>query len=202
MKIAVASLKGGSGKTTLAVNIAAALNAVLLDCDLQQNAVEWNAIKAVSLPLDEQMDVKQWSSKVESIRSRYVVIDTPPNFNQTTQAALLTSDIVLIPCCASGNDIRSAAKTIGLIRTVQAKRNGKPHIMVIPSKVDRRTSAGRALAEDLKGFGVEVGPSIGLRTAFADCINFESWIGAYAPESLGHNEILELVKRIKKHEKK
>lgn len=193
MIITVCNLKGGVGKTCIAVNLAAALGAVLVDSDFQASASEWNAVKTLFLPLEEEKYSKEWIARVKRI-SPPVVIDTPPHIGFATQAALLISDIALIPLGASMSDFRATQKVIDLLKHAQGLRSGKPEALLIPSRIDRRTASGREIEEALKVFGLPVGPVICLRSAFADSTAAGVWVGEYAPGSKAHEEILKLVK--------
>jgi chromosome partitioning protein len=79
---------------------------------------------------------------------------------------------------------------LALVREARGIRSGGlPRALMIPSKVDRRTSAGREIEAALHEFGEPVGPAVGLRSAFADAATARTWVGELAPRSTGHQEI-------------
>ncbi len=83
------------------------------------------------------------------------------------------------------------------MREVRDERgDGRPHILLVPNRVDRRTTSGRDLPAALKDLGEPVGPAVGARTAFSDAFNVGQWVGAYAPHSRAHQDIVGLVKRV------
>jgi chromosome partitioning protein len=200
MIIAIANLKGGVGKTTIAVNICAALDGLLIDADIQGTATEWEAVPTHHWPIETLNDAKEWMKNVKKLNNPYTIIDCPPQIGATTNASFLLCDLALIPCGASAADIRASAKVLSLLKEAQKLRQGPPKVLLIPSKRDSRTASGRELEEVLRGFNEMVGPSIGLRTDFADSIGSGTWIGEYAPKSKAHDEILSLVDIIKKNE--
>ena len=114
------------------------------------------------------------------------------------------ADLVVVPCGASAADISATAKTLDLVRRAREVRGGPPAALLVPCRIDWRTSAGRAIEVALGEFGEPVGPVIGQRAAFADALGAGEWIGTYAPRSLGLAEIAALaatVERMIRHGK-
>lgn len=200
MIIAIGNLKGGTGKTTIAVNLAAALGAVIVDADSQASATEWKAVPVHPWTLDNPKDSQGWRNRVLRLPSP-VVIDLPPHIGTATQSALLIADMFLIPVTPSLHDIRATKQVIDLLEFAQLQRNGLPKGYIIPSKVDRRTASGREIEEALKPFNFPITPAICQRSAFADSILSAQWVGDYSPGSKAHEEILKLAKMVKQHEK-
>jgi chromosome partitioning protein len=201
--LAVGNLKGGVGKSTLAVNLAAELagkrKVHLIDADAQETATEWAALggglpfTCEALPLDDAEDAAAWIARVTTAPADLVVVDLPPHTGAATAAALIVADLVLIPVSPSSLDIRAAAKALDMLTEArEAREDGKPAALLIPSKVDRRTAAGREIEAALHEIGEPVGPAIGLRSAFVDSATAGGWIGSYAPRSVAHQEIATL----------
>ena len=88
--IAIGNLKGGTGKSTIAVNLACALAesgdaVVLVDADAQATATDWHAgrnlpVAVESLPLGGERDAQRWVARVLSLKAstHHVVVDLPP----------------------------------------------------------------------------------------------------------------------------
>ncbi|MCH9019361.1 MAG: ParA family protein [Proteobacteria bacterium] len=208
-KLIVGSLKGGVGKTTVAVNLACALadgtrTVVLVDLDAQGTATEWLEaghlpITGQGLPLENTGGVRRWVEseqgvkrlveQVLSVDADLGIIDLPPHLSAIAAAALTLADLVIIPCGASVADVSATAKTLDLVRRARAIRGGDPPVILVPSRVDWRTSAGRAIEGALAEFGELVGPGIGQRIVFADSLGVGEWVGQYAPGSAAHSEI-------------
>lgn len=197
--IAVGNLKGGVGKTTLAVNLACELGAScrvrLIDADAQATAAEWIGagelpITGEAMPLDDQRHAAAWMRRVAAYDADVVVIDLPPHTGAATAAALILADIFVVPVAPSGLDLRAASKALDMLREARAARgDGKPRALLVPSRVDRRTGAGREIEAALHEFGEPVGPAIGMRSAFVDSATANSWVGAFAPRSVAHQEL-------------
>lgn len=200
--LAVGNLKGGVGKSTVSMNLAAELAAQgrrrvhVVDADAQATASEWFGQAAglpftcEALPLDEPVDAENWMSKVTAAAADVVVVDLPPHTGAATAAALILADLFLVPVAPSGLDLRAAAKALDLLAEArQARGDGKPAALLVPSRVDRRTAAGREIEAALHEMGEPVGPAVGLRAAFVDSATAGAWIGGYAPQSVGHQEI-------------
>ena len=203
-------MKGGVGKTTVSVNLACALadentHVALVDADVQATATEWIAIGLLpitghAIPLESLRGVRRWFESEERIRrtvnqmltvdADIEVIDLPPHLSGSAVASLAVCDLVVIPCGASAADISSTAKTLELVERAREVRAGHPPVLIVPTRIDWRTGAGRAIEGALAQFGEPVGPGIAQRVAFADSLGIGEWIGQYAPGSPGHQEIL------------
>lgn len=210
MLVTVANLKGGVGKSTLAVNLAAALankrKVTLIDADAQATSSTWCQqgkvnLRAIALPLEHGRDVQRWTAAVlaEVRGSDAVVIDAPPHLAEVTQAALLLADLVLVPVTPSGADLYATSKALELLRQARTMRgDGLPRCLLVPAKVDRRTAAGREIEAALKPFGEPIGPAIGQRSAFVDSFTTGEAVLTYAPASKAAAEIEALARAVLK----
>ena len=207
--IAVINLKGGCGKSTIAVNLACALASgsdpvLLLDNDSQGTASHWLShgrlpIQGEYMPLENDVDGERLVRAVSSRSERYVVLDAPAHVNAAAQAAGRVADLVLVPVTASGVDLVATDAVVDLIRQARVRRNsGAPKCLIVPSKIDRRTDAGRRIDEQVRRFGENIGPAIHQRTAFVDAFSAGQWIGDYAPESPAHYDITALAMAVKR----
>ncbi|MCI5109890.1 MAG: ParA family protein [Marivita sp.] len=203
--IALANLKGGVGKSTLAVNISGALapNVTLVDADPQGTAAAWAEegqlpFDVMAAPLSDSA-VTAWLDRVLAIETEHTVIDLPPMLGEATTAALAICDLAVVPVSPSGADIRATNGAIELIEKARtARKSDKPRALLVPSKVDRRTAAGAEIEAALHGYGEPVGPSIAQRIAHADAFTAGQWIGDFAKGSAGHSEIRALASVVKK----
>ena len=206
--IAVANLKGGVGKSTIAVNLACELavnqTVVVVDADAQETATAWAShgklgVAVEPMPLDSGLDAASWVEGVLNIEADHIVIDCPPHVGPATYAAVGIADIVLVPVTPSGADLVAASPALDLLSEVkQARRDGGPLCMLVPTKVDRRTAAGREIEAALAQFDQPVAPSIGQRTAFVDSFGAGVWIGRFAPRSPAREEIHALTNAVKR----
>jgi chromosome partitioning protein len=200
--IGIGNKKGGVGKTTISINLSCEFagrgyTVTLYDLDEQQTASHWYANGALpvtlkTMPVENARDAEQMILSVRQSSSDLVVMDLPPHTREATEAALSLCDLFLVPISPSGADIVSASRALDLFYEVRKLRNGRPSCLLVPSRVDRRTSFGREIAEALQSFHEPVGPAIGQRSAHVDCFGLGDWIGHAYPHSTGYQEIYNL----------
>lgn len=210
MSIVIASLnlKGGCGKTTVALNLAGIFaekkkRPLLIDLDDQQSAFHWASqggdkfpFPVIPLTCETAAKVK---GEIESLSKKYkadiVVIDTPPQLEDDALIAALLSDIILIPVSASPLDLWAAEKAVQMIREAREERGGKlPKAILVPSRLISRTSLAKDIKGSLKAFGEPVAPSIFSRVGIAEAAIAGLPIGSYAPNSPSHKEFTDLWK--------
>jgi chromosome partitioning protein len=163
--IAVCNQKGGSGKTTIAINLASAfandgLGVLLLDLDLQGSAVDWSSIRpAMASPFDVRgIDRPQLLRQARALRGEYdvVVIDCPPQYADTSSAAVRVADFVLVPVQPSPFDVWASDAITGLVRTRQEATGGAPLAACVISRAISNTSLQRSIGAALEGCGLPV----------------------------------------------
>lgn len=205
--ITVANLKGGVGKSNIAVNLACELGGgtrriALVDADPQGTSTHWMSrgrypAKIYSLPLEDERGAHRWVTKVLSIESDFVLIDCPAHSRAVTETALSLSRLAVIPLTASGPDLIATTNVLNLIETARSIRDGDDlSFMLVPSKIDHRTGAGRRIGDVLKHLGDVVGPEVRQRTAFVDAFGERKWIGDFAPKSDARLDIVNLANAV------
>jgi chromosome partitioning protein len=208
--VAVLNLKGGCGKSTIAINLACELAAgnsdsvLLVDNDSQGTASHWLShgrlpVQGEFMPLENDEDGERLIRTVAARNERYVVLDAPAHVSAAALAAGKIADLVLVPVTASGVDLVATRAVVDLIRQARVlRRSGAPKCLIVPSKIDRRTDAGRRIDEQVRQFDETVGPTIHQRTAFVDAFGAGQWIGDYSPESPAHYDIRALAMAVKR----
>ena len=127
MIISVVNEKGGSGKTTIAVNLAfkfaeQGIDTMLVDADPQRSVetlIDYRANKGLELPFTSVSRTGDSLAKeVRNLANKYdsIIIDTGGRDSREMRQALLVSDIVLIPTIiTSGFDQAVLNKMLNLI---------------------------------------------------------------------------------------
>lgn len=126
--VVMATLKGGSGKSTAAACLAAhcqlgGLRVALIDADPQASLVHWRSLGEPSLDLPIIADASESVAQRARELARdadLVVIDTAGFRNRTMIEALAVADLAVIPIKASPLDIAAAVETVRLIEEVNA----------------------------------------------------------------------------------
>ena len=200
--IAVVQRKGGVGKTTLAVCIAAELlrrgKAVgLIDADPQESSAQWAEPGNLQIPVHKitpaDQSIDDWIRKHDRIAANYncVVVDTAPN-ERAVVASAAVSDLVLVPCTPSGLDLHATGRTLEIIKDIRPRCNRQPKLTIVPNRVDARTLEGQQLVEELHSFGEIVGPMVGSRSVFVRAFSTGYSVDNMPEGRAAHREIEEL----------
>lgn len=157
-RILVANAKGGSGKTTLATNLAGYLatthaKIMLTDLDRQQSATQWLKRRPADAPViltpqhtGKQADALDW-----------VVTDSPAGLRDEKLAdAVKDADVVIVPIQPSAFDIDAAADFLEVLMQEKAVRKNKTFVALVGSRVNSRTHAAVGLAEFMGDTGFPV----------------------------------------------
>lgn len=144
MIIVVANSKGGVGKSTFAVHLAAWLHeqghrVTLADCDTQQSSSEWirEAVPEVKAVRLDSPDVILNDLPLLNADTDYVVADGPGSQTETSRALLLRADLAIVPCKASMLEVRALAKATEVLRVSQDIRAGLPKAVIVLSMVGK-----------------------------------------------------------------
>jgi chromosome partitioning protein len=144
MIIVVANSKGGVGKSTLAVHLAAWLNeqghtVTLADCDTQHSSSEWIKEAAPDVKTVRLASPDEILDRLPALgqQSDYVVADGPGSDAETSRALLLRADLALVPCKASMLEVRALAQATNVLRQSQDIRGGQPAATIILSMVGK-----------------------------------------------------------------
>lgn len=161
LRMAILNQKGGSGKTTLATNLAHALKlsgerVLLVDADPQGSARDWNAANEGKLLSVVGLDRETLPVDLKGIESGYdwIVIDGAPQVAKLSAAAIKAADVVIIPVQPSPYDVWSTADLVELIKARQEVTGGKPKAVFLVSRAIRNSKLSREVGEALQGYGL------------------------------------------------
>jgi chromosome partitioning protein len=211
MIIAILNQKGGVGKTTLAVHLAAALsqkkqNVLLVDADSQASALQWSDNRKTSQFPVIGLAKKTLHRELPELASNYthVVIDGPPRVNEVARSAILASDLVLIPVQPSPYDVWAAKEIVDLLNEVSTFKEMIKSAFVINRKIVN-TAIGRDVVEALSGYPIAVLKThIHQRVSFAESAGQGQTVLETDPNGLASQEIKNLIIEIQeliKHDK-
>lgn len=199
--MAFAAQKGGSGKTTLAANIAVEAErrgdgpVALIDTDPQGSLADWWNQRSAETPLFAHVSISRLADNIKKMQDlgiKLVIIDTPPAIKSTIGHVVNASDLVVIPTRPSPHDLRAAGRTVDI-----AERLGKPMVFVINGAHPRAritTEAAIALSEH----GPLASIVIHQRTNYASSMIDGRAVMEVAGKSRSPNEIADLWRYLKR----
>jgi chromosome partitioning protein len=147
--ILIANPKGGSGKTTLATNIAGYLASTgaevcLLDLDRQQSATLWRAQRSSNLP-----PIRDGSKHTED--TGWLVIDSPAAMRgKKLDRALKEAELVIVPVAPSLYDIQASYDFLCRLSRLKVARKGRIKIGVVGIRLTPHTRSSATLENFLQ----------------------------------------------------
>ncbi len=202
--VTFANVKGGSGKSTLCINMAAILiregySVALIDADQQKCSQDWiTGTRDKLLSRIEIIDQAEFIAS-ENVDVDFLLIDTQGSLTKEMAQFLFQSSLIITPCRVSRDDIVGQ----GWIEVFLKQSNRdikKAPILTVLNGVNKRSSILSHVIEQLKEDGVQVAKTcISQRVCFAETnVNKISVIGynKTATEEIVDltNEALNLIK--------
>lgn len=192
--ITISHQKGGVGKTTLALNLAACfknsgLSVGILDTDLQ------GSLKAIAGYLEgiDFVDVERLGN-YHSLTNDILIIDTPPYLMDTLRDLFLISDFVLIPSKVGFFDVLAIRTTLEILRAVEKQKPSLKYGVVL-NMLKSRTSITEEIITLLEEYNAPM-----MKTTIYDRVSYtRSSItnGVFSTEDAkAHEEIISLSEEI------
>lgn len=183
MIIVVASIKGGTGKTTIATNLAIfraqnASDVLLVDADSQKSASDFCAVRneeGVSPDLTCSIITgRTLNSELAKLAPKFddIVVDVGGRDGTTLRSAMLAADVLVVPFLPSQLDAWALAQMEGLVEEVETL-NDKLRTVAFLNKVD--TNPRIQLADEATKFAEETkihfcDVHVGYRVAFRKAV--------------------------------
>lgn len=205
--IAVAQVKGGSGRSTLATTLAGELakqaDTVLIDCDMPHGtssswyATRLEAGKTGQLRLDTADNHLEAIQKTEQHAGqvRFIVLDGPPRIAELTRAMVLLADLVLVPVGASMADLWATGDVLAMVTEAKAVKRIKARL--VWTRHRGFTNQAKALTEQAKAeLGIKaLDTTMGLRVAYVDALG-SGLTAAETPDAHAKAEVHALVEEV------
>lgn len=205
--IAVVNQKGGVGKSTIAVALAAELQSrgqsvLLADADPQASAQAWGAVAAeAGNGAPTVVGVREGFYRADQLprlakNYSWTIVDTPPHSGPIMRAALAVANVVLLPCGPGAFDAWSLGETLDILG--EAKR-AKPRLKsaIVLNRVQRRTALSTGARAALADSGVSILKSeLGMRVAYAEAVPAGQGPTTYAPSSRAADEVRALTDEV------
>lgn len=161
--IAVVNQKGGTGKTTLSMNLAAGLArrapTAVLDADPQHSASQWAQLaridkRAFPAPVFAATDgLATHLGKCEP-DYHFVVVDCPPAMHsETVREVMARADLALIPVLPSPMDLWASVGMVDMVTAAQ-RLNPKLRAYLVLNQLEARNAMSRSMEQALAEFSI------------------------------------------------
>lgn len=154
--VAVANVKGGSGKSTLSTHLAARYakrgdRTILLDLDKQRTALLWAERRPANLP---NIDAREADGDhIELPRGKgTTLIDVPGGLKRSTlEAVVRACDVLVVPILPSVFDETGTERFLAMTRDLRRVREGRRTVLLVGNRVRARNRAAERLGRFLDG---------------------------------------------------
>jgi chromosome partitioning protein len=201
--VAVGNLKGGTGKSTVSVNLACALAAAgkttaILDTDPQSTAARWAELDKLPVacypaPLESLDVVGSWIADSEELRFKHdiLVIDLPSVVVPALGAAFMIADVIVVPVGTSLPDLDGTQRVLQYVELAhRERRKHPPQIVLVPTRVTPDTPDPIGTVSRHLGLARElIAPVLAHHVAFQEAYAWGEWVGSLAPDSPAHAQI-------------
>lgn len=200
--VTIGGVKGGSGRTTLALGLLGTLadaghRALLLDADRTAPALGRLRLGPLAAagrahPLAGPGELRPWLEGLAAARAEaeLVLLDLPPADPLALVAAALASDLVLVPAATSALELEAARASLGLIARARARHpDGRPGVGLVPCRIAALHPEARGHEGPLLTLGAPLAPPLRLRDGHDRALAQGLPVGRLAPGSPEDREL-------------
>jgi len=186
--------KGGSGKSTLCINLAVAAqeagrSVCILEMDRQATVSDWAEHRTSESPEVAQIDATQLDEVMRNLRGSaydYVFIDTPGVDSPGTLAAIRAADLCIIPCRPTPADLRAFKPTLAAVYRLEKR------FAFVLNQTPTRSYRIRDAADGLAVLGILPDVNIVARNDHQDAIGMGQGVTEFNPSGQAAGEIRRL----------
>ncbi len=161
--ILVANPKGGSGKTTLATNLAGYLakqnqRVVMWDLDQQKSSLNWLALRSPELPAITRLGLERSETSQRVMeKNDWLILDSPAGIRgKNLSHALKLAHKIIVPVQPSVFDMVATRDFIDRLMEEKTIKKHKAFIGIVGMRVDPRTRAASTLEQFLSQYNLPI----------------------------------------------
>lgn len=216
MKIAITSLKGGVGKTTICTNLAVGfaqrgMKVCIVDTDAEQeSSISWSDQRPQNLNYVNVVRVgeKNLIRQVKELEKNFdiVLLDGSPQLRELASATIAASDIIIIPISPSAYDFWALENFLVRLEQVRQLKEDRLEAYILLNKYSESYNISKELNESLKNEFSELPrlqTTIGERVAYKETITHGIGVSEYkdkkAKEEIEQltNELIKIISKFK-----
>jgi chromosome partitioning protein len=197
--LAVVNQKGGTGKTTVATNLATLFagqkgEVLLVDADPQQSALEWQHDRPASLPQVAVIGLPapNLQREIPRLQTKYgvILIDGGGRVTATARATVAVADFLLVPTLASLPDARSTQRFFQEVIEAVAAIKGRISGAMLFTMVKTGTVFNVSGQSQMKDLGYPVlETTLSHRITYQEAFAQGMGVGEYDPRSKAAEEM-------------
>ncbi len=205
MVVAVASGKGGTGKSTITLNLATTFSSeryrvLVIDADPQGSIARWSEMGKQQEPAVLVEPSPALFKKVTGATKQVydvIFVDSPPTFKKRMRTVIRAADRLIIPATPGIADFWSTEMLLDMYLEEKEKRP-KLDARVLISRIDRRTRAGREFRPFLEKLSIPIFlTEIPQRASYNEAWQKGLTVNRLEPNGMSAKDFQQLAKELK-----